>query len=49
MNGSGVFALDFFRDMRTNPFLVTGLLAGLLASVACGVVGPYVVLSLIHI
>ncbi len=33
----------FFRDMADNEFLVTGLLAGLLASVACGVVGPYVV------
>jgi len=43
LNDSATFALDFFRDMRTNPFLVTGLLAGLLASVACGVVGPYVV------
>jgi zinc transport system permease protein len=43
LSDSGAFALDFFRDMRTNPFLLTGLLAGLLASVACGVVGPYVV------
>ena len=43
MNESGAFVLHFFRDMRTNPFLLTGLLAGLLASVACGVVGPYVV------
>ena len=34
---------DFFRDMGTNPFLGTGLAAGLLASLACGVVGPYVV------
>ncbi len=33
----------FFRDMGDNPFLLTGLLAGLLASVACGVIGPYVV------
>jgi zinc transport system permease protein len=35
--------LAFFRDMKTNPFLLTGLVAGVLASVACGVVGPYVV------
>jgi zinc transport system permease protein len=35
--------LSFFRDMPDNPFLVTGLLAGLLASVACGLIGPYVV------
>ncbi|MBI2570361.1 MAG: metal ABC transporter permease [Candidatus Schekmanbacteria bacterium] len=35
--------IDFFRDMSSNPFLLTGLLAGLLASVACGIVGPYVV------
>ncbi len=33
----------FFRDMGDNPFLLTGLLAGLLASLACGVIGPYVV------
>jgi zinc transport system permease protein len=33
----------FWRDLTVNPFLLTGLLAGLLASVACGVVGPYVV------
>lgn len=35
--------LAFFADMAVNPFLGSGLLAGLLASVACGVVGPYVV------
>lgn len=35
--------LDFIRDLPSNPFLVTGLVAGLLASVACGVIGPYVV------
>lgn len=35
--------MAFFADMAHNPFLLTGLLAGLLASVACGVVGPYVV------
>jgi zinc transport system permease protein len=34
---------DFFRDMAVNPLLLTGLLGGLLASVACGVIGPYVV------
>ncbi len=34
---------QFFLDMGDNPFLVTGLLAGLLASLACGVIGPYVV------
>lgn len=35
--------IQFFRDAAHNPFLTTGLLAGLLASLACGVVGPYVV------
>ena len=35
--------MQFFHDMAHNPFLVTGLLAGLLASLACGVIGPYVV------
>ena len=35
--------MSFFRDMAINPFLVTGLIAGLLASVACGIIGPYVV------
>ncbi len=34
---------QFFQDMGHNPFLLTGLLAGLLASLACGVVGPYVI------
>ncbi len=39
-----LFALTrFFQDMAINPFLLTGLLAGLLASVACGVIGPYVI------
>ncbi len=33
----------FFADAVVNPFLWTGLAAGLLASVSCGVVGPYVV------
>lgn len=35
--------IPFFEHMADNPFLVRGLLAGLLASVACGLVGPYVV------
>ena len=34
---------QFFHDMNNNPFLLTGLLAGGLASVACGVIGPYVI------
>ncbi len=34
---------EFFRDMAESRFLGNGLLAGLLASVACGVIGPYVV------
>ncbi len=33
----------FFSDMSTNPFLLTGLIAGLAASLACGVIGPYVI------
>ena len=33
----------FFADLSANPFLGAGLLAGILASVACGIVGPYVV------
>ncbi len=35
--------IQFFRDMADSEFLGTGLLAGLLASVACGVIGPYVI------
>ena len=35
--------MSFFQDMGENPFLLTGLLAGWLASIACGVIGPYVV------
>jgi zinc transport system permease protein len=35
--------MGFFEDLGTNPFLLTGLLAGLLASLACGVMGPYVI------
>ena len=34
---------SFFQDLGSNPFLSTGLLAGLLASIACGVMGPYVI------
>ncbi len=33
----------FFNDMAVNPFLASGLVAGLLASLACGVMGPYVI------
>ncbi len=33
----------FFLDMADNPFLAAGLVAGLLASLACGVIGPYVI------
>ena len=33
----------FFLDLGSNPFLLTGLVAGLLASIACGVMGPYVI------
>jgi zinc transport system permease protein len=35
--------MQFFHDMPDNPFLLSGLLAGLLASLACGLIGPYVV------
>ena len=35
--------LEFLRDIPDNPFLLTGLIAGLLASIACGTIGPYVV------
>lgn len=35
--------LDFLRDIPHNPFLLTGILAGLIASIACGAIGPYVV------
>lgn len=34
---------SFFRDMAQNPLLAPGLVAGLLASIACGIIGPYVV------
>ncbi|MGQ9576178.1 MAG: metal ABC transporter permease [Thermoguttaceae bacterium] len=33
----------FLRDMATNPFLASGLAAALLGSLACGLIGPYVV------
>lgn len=35
--------MQFFHDMTVNPFLLTGLLAGWLASIACGLIGPYVI------
>jgi zinc transport system permease protein len=35
--------IEFVKDLPSNPFLLTGLIAGLLASVACGIIGPYVV------
>jgi zinc transport system permease protein len=38
-----VFVLEFFEALKTTSFLQVALAAGLLASVACGVVGSYVV------
>ena len=35
--------MQFFADLGDNPFLLAGLGAGLLASIACGVMGPFVV------
>lgn len=35
--------IAFFRDMAMNPLLLTGLLAGICAGIACGTIGPYVV------
>ncbi|MCC5829407.1 MAG: metal ABC transporter permease [Phycisphaeraceae bacterium] len=35
--------MSFFHDMEVNPFLLNGLLAGLLASFCCGMIGPYVI------
>ena len=35
--------IRFFADAAVNPFLWSGLAAGVLASVSCGVIGPYVV------
>ncbi len=34
---------SFFQDMAINPFLGRGLWAGILASLACGIIGPYAV------
>lgn len=34
---------QFFADLTDNPFLAAGLAAGLMASLASGVVGPYVI------
>ena len=34
---------QFFTDAAVNPFLWSGLAAGLLASISCGIVGPYAV------
>ena len=34
---------QFFIDAAVNPFLWSGLVAGGLASVSCGIIGPYVV------
>lgn len=35
--------MRFFADMAHNPNLLPGLIAGLLAAIACGLIGPYVV------
>ncbi|UCD74355.1 MAG: metal ABC transporter permease [Phycisphaerales bacterium] len=35
--------IRFFQDMPANPFLITGLLAGVLSGLACGFIGPYVI------
>lgn len=35
--------MEFFNALRTTPFMQYALIAGLLASVSCGVVGTYVV------
>jgi len=35
--------IDFFRDMAVNKLLKSSLVAGLLASLACGIIGPYVI------
>lgn len=34
---------EFVQDMGVNPFLGRGLIAGVLAAIACGVIGPYAV------
>jgi zinc transport system permease protein len=43
MPGGGPDVFEFLTAVRENQFLQYALLAGLLASVACGVVGTYVV------
>ena len=35
--------LDFFQAVQTMPFMQSALLVGVLASIACGIVGSYVV------
>jgi zinc transport system permease protein len=35
--------IRFFEDLAVNPLLLTGLLGGLFAGIACGVIGPYVI------
>lgn len=35
--------IRFFTDAAVNPFLLSGLAAGVLAGVSCAVVGPYVI------
>jgi len=35
--------IQYFTDMSDNPFLAAGLCAALLASIACGLIGPYVI------
>lgn len=35
--------IRFFEDMAVNPLLLTGLLGGILAGLACGLIGPYVI------
>jgi zinc transport system permease protein len=34
---------QFFVDMAVNPLLLSGLMGGILAGMACGVIGPYVI------
>ena len=35
--------MGFFQDIAVNPLLLSGLAAGLLAGLTCGVIGPFVV------
>ncbi len=35
--------IEFWQDIAVNPLLLTGVLGGLLAGIACGVMGPYVI------